>query len=131
MRSLLSARDAARELGITTEVPMVGYIFDERWGQKNPQALEGFMRAIERARALLADSDTEWERLRPQMRAEDEKTFLALREGFRAGIPGPWGAAQQADADRLYAVLARLGGKALVGDAEQLAEGTFWSGTSN
>jgi len=131
MRSVLSARDAARQLGITTNLPMVGYIFDERWALANPEAIKGFTRAVERGRALLAESDAEWERLRPQMQAKDEVTFLALRDGFRAGIPGHGGAAEQADAARLYAVLARLGGKALVGDAAQLSEGTFWSGTSD
>jgi NitT/TauT family transport system substrate-binding protein len=129
MRSLLSARDAARELGITTDVPMLGYVFDERWASQSPGAIQGFTRAVERARALLAESDEEWERLRPQMQAEDDKTFLALKAGFRAGIPGHWGEAEQADAVRLYAVLARLGGKALVGDAEKLSAGTFWPGT--
>jgi len=131
MRSLLSARDAARQLGITSGVPMVGYIFDARWASQNPEAIDGFVRATQRARALLAESDPEWERLRPQMQAPDQNTFLALKAGFRAGIPGRWGATEQADAERLYAVVARLGGKALVGDAEQLSEGTFWSGTSH
>jgi len=131
MRSLLSARDAARQLGITTDVPMVGYVFSERWAKENRAAIQGFTRAVARARSLLAESDAEWDRLRPQMQAKDDKTFLALREGFRAGIPGHWSEAERSDAVRLYAVLARLGGKALVGNAEELAAGTFWSGTSD
>ena len=131
MRSLMSARDAARQLGITSDVPMVGYVFNERWASEHRGTVQGFLRAVTRARALLADSDAEWDRLRPLMRAGDDKTFLALREGFRAGIPGPWSDAARADAVRLYAVLARLGGKDLVGDAQQLSEGTFWSETSD
>jgi len=131
MRSLLSARDAARQLGVTSDVPMVGYVFDERWASENREALQGFVRAVKRARARLAESDEEWDRLRPQMQAKDDQAFLALREGFRAGIPGRWGEAEQADAARLYDVLARLGGRTLVGDADKLSVGTFWSGTSD
>jgi NitT/TauT family transport system substrate-binding protein len=131
MRPLLSAHDAAQRLGIGSEVPLIGYIFDERWAARHPEAIGGFIEAVERARALLAESDEEWERLRPLMQAPDQDTFLALQDGFRAGIPRHWGEAEKADAARLYRVLARLGGKALVGEAQRLSEGTFWSGASD
>jgi NitT/TauT family transport system substrate-binding protein len=61
------------------------------------------------------------------MRAADEATFLALRDGFRSGIPERWGDAERADAARLYAIMAELGGKELVGDSATLQPGTFWS----
>jgi NitT/TauT family transport system substrate-binding protein len=60
------------------------------------------------------------------MRAPDEATFLALREGFRRGIPRRWGKAEREDAVRLFAVMAELGGEELVGKNPQLQPGTFW-----
>jgi NitT/TauT family transport system substrate-binding protein len=120
-----------RALGIESGVPLVGYVFDEAWAATRREALLGCFRAIQAANRILAGSDAEWERLRPLMKAGDEATFVALREGFRAGIPRRWGEAERADAARLFAIMAELGGAALVGKelaegAGRMPEGTFW-----
>ena len=80
------------------------------------------------AKALLRESDTAWEALRPSMRAEDEASFVALREGFRAGIPHASGEEGERAAARAFAILAAEGGEALVGRAREIAPGTFWHG---
>ena len=126
MRVLISSQEAARQLGIHSKLPLVGHVFDAAWARDNPQAISGFIAAVTEARALLARSDAEWERLRPMMRAPDQATFDALRNGWRAGIPGPMDKAAVADAARLFDVLAKLGGRQLIGDGEALSAGTFW-----
>ena len=60
------------------------------------------------------------------MKVQDESTFLALRDGYRSGIPRRWGQAEQKDARRLFAILAKYGGRELVGRSGQLQDGTFW-----
>jgi NitT/TauT family transport system substrate-binding protein len=131
MHRLIGTREATESLGIETVVPLVGYVFDEDWARAHPQAIAAFLRATAKARELLAGSDEEWQRLRAMMRAPDEATFLALRDGYRAGIPQPLGEAERADAARLFAILAQLGGKDLVGDASELSPGTFWNGADD
>ncbi|MCG7865479.1 MAG: ABC transporter substrate-binding protein [Candidatus Thiodiazotropha taylori] len=126
MRQLISVQDISRGLGIRNQVPFVGYVFDEQWAKKNKPLIQGFVRATSKAKQIMLNSDQEWEQLRPLMKASDEATFLALREGFRAGIPSQWGAAEQNDAKQLFDILFKLGGKKLVGNTTQLAEGTFW-----
>ncbi len=125
-RRLLGAEEAARELGIASDVPLLGYIFRESWADAHGGDIGGLIQASRAAKKLLAESDDEWTRLRPLMRAEDDATFHALRDGFRAGIPTRWGEAERADAARLFAVMAELGGKELVGDSAALQPGTFW-----
>lgn len=125
-RKLIGAADAARELGIASDVPLIGYAFDEEWAAANRDDVLGLIRASRKAKQLLADSDAEWERLRPLMRAPDQATFLALRDEFRRGIPKRWSEVERADAGRLFAIMAALGGEDLVGKSRELQPGTFW-----
>ena len=125
-KKLISIEDAARELGLNTNVPMLGYVFDEGWANDHQSDVLAFVHASRKAKDILASSDTEWQRLRPLMKAADDATFAALRDGYRRGIPQHWGEAERADAARLFAIMVKLGGKELVGRSNVLQPGTFW-----
>ena len=45
---------------------------------------------------------------------------------YREGIVAHWGPEQQAEAAKLFAIMAKLGGEKLVGKSTELAPGTFW-----
>ncbi|PRD41503.1 ABC transporter substrate-binding protein [Phyllobacterium phragmitis] len=124
-RRLVSANEAAKALGTAGDVSAIGYIFHEKWAQSHPRAIEGFLKASGEAKALLKRSDEEWLRLAPVIRAEG-RALSVLRDRYREGIPSRSIDEEEADAARLYAVLAKLGGARLVGPAETLAPGTFW-----
>ncbi|HYH37841.1 MAG TPA: ABC transporter substrate-binding protein [Azospirillum sp.] len=126
MRAVIGVDELMRALGATVAVPAVGFTFREEWAKANPALLAGFAAASEKAKRILATSDAAWERLRPIMQAEDDATWARLRDRYRAGIPTRWGDAERAEGAKLYALLARLGGRELVGDAPTLPEGTFW-----
>ena len=128
MQRLISIDEVLAGLAIDRELPMVGWVFKEGWARAEPEAIAGFLKASAAAKKILAESDAEWERLRPLMKAEDEATFVALREGFRAGIPTGTVAQAEAAARQAFAVLAREGGAPLVGNATELAAGVFWTG---
>lgn len=130
MRRLIGVEEAGRELGIASEVPLLGYVFSESWADAHRDEVLAFIRASRKAKEILRASDAEWERLKPLTRAEDEATLVALREAFRAGIPEQWGEAERRDARRMFEILRELGGDKLVGTARELQAGTFWSGLS-
>ncbi|MCB1956209.1 MAG: ABC transporter substrate-binding protein [Rhodocyclaceae bacterium] len=126
MKRLLSIDEILGGLGIDRELPMVGWVFKEDWASAHRQAVDGFLEASAAAKKILRESDAEWERLKPMMKAEDDATFVALREGYRAGIPQAGTEQAEAAARKAYEVLAREGGEALVGRAATLAPGVFW-----
>jgi NitT/TauT family transport system substrate-binding protein len=125
-RRVLSSEDAARELGAQGEVSMLGYIFDEDWAKANADLLGRFLKASRAAKQILATSDAEWEAIRPLTQAPDEATFVAYRTRYREGIPDRPVADEEADARKLYKVLAELGGPELVGPGAELDPGTYW-----
>jgi NitT/TauT family transport system substrate-binding protein len=124
MRHLISLAEAAEELGLDPRTPLLGYIVKGETMRERPGAVEGLAAASRAAKELLRESDADWERLRPIMGAESEAEFVALREGWRAGIPDPGPIDEEAVA-RVFAIMAELGGAELVGSARELPEGVF------
>ena len=128
MHPLLRLQDILAGLGVDKPLPMVGWVFREDWANQNRDALERFLAASQEAKTLMAKSDAEWERLKPLMRAEDNATFVALRAGYRSGIPACDYSDAAPTAASVFKVLAETGGDKLVGKSRSLSEGTFWSG---
>lgn len=126
-RRLIGTNDAAMALGAKGPVSALGYVFHEDWARANPQAIEGFARASAQAKKLLATSDAEWLRLAPIVKAEGTE-LEKLRDRYREGIPTRPVAEEEADAAKLYLVLAQVGGQRLVGQSPEMAPGTFWEG---
>lgn len=127
-RELMPFDAAARHFGVAGDVAMLGYVFKAEFAAARPAAVKGFVEASRAAKKILASSDAEWVRIRPLMRADDEGAFQALKRRFLAGIPSRPIADEIADARRLFAVLAEIGGDKLVGPARALPDGTYWTG---
>ncbi len=108
--TLVSVDDALTELGVTPAPSLVGFVWDE---DRVPPALAaGFEAAVRAAGAVLVEDDAAWDRIRPLMRADDDAAFAALRDAYRAGVPGLWTEADTAAARGLYDILLAEGGAA-------------------
>lgn len=125
-KRLIGVGDVQEGLGVPASVPQLGYIFQEGWGNDHADLVLAFARASRAAKEIMLTSDAEWQRLMPVTRAENEAELAAFMRRYREGIVEHWGAEQQADAAKLFAVLAELGGEKLVGPGKELAPGTFW-----
>src|SRR6516164_2746493 len=96
MRRLLSVADALAALELPRDLPLTGYVVSTPWATENQAALDGFIRASQAANKLLAVSDAVWHGIPPLTGAADSPGLIGLREAYRDGTPGPWGAAEGA-----------------------------------
>ena len=126
-RALASAEDAASALGASGPVSSIGYVFDEEFVESGLAA--AFVAASRATKEILRDSDEEWQRLADAGDIKDGPEALAkLRDRFREGIPTRALDDEIVDTTLFYGLLAELGGEKLVGDAPEMAEGTYWTG---
>jgi len=125
-RRLAGIEDILPRLGAKGRIAMIGYVFDEGWAGANRNALSRFIAITRKAKEMLASSDEEWEKIAPLTGASDATTLRVYRERYREGIPRRPMAEEEADARVLYRVLAKAGGRELVGPASELNAGTFY-----
>jgi NitT/TauT family transport system substrate-binding protein len=123
-RQIIGAGEIARSFGVSGEIALLGYAFDAD-RVTDHKLLADFAAASHRAKTLLASSEAAWSAVRPRMQAEDEATFQVLKRYFVDGIPNRELSAEQADAERLYVILERLGGEKLIGPAKTLPPGLY------
>ena len=128
MTPLLEVRAILPALGIETPVPLLGWVFDETRADSDRKLYEAFLRASYAAKQILGTSDSEWQRIRPLTKVDNDDTLDALRDAYRAGIPRQFGAAERRAAEETFRILAQEGGDKLVGKSTQLSPGTFWDG---
>lgn len=129
-REIVSAEQAADALGANGPISSIGYVFHEKWAESGP--VEGFINASRETKKLLRDSDDEWIRLGETGVIKDGPEALSiLRDRYREGIPLRPLNGEITDATVIYGVLAELGGKKLVGDAPEMAPGTYWTGAGS
>ncbi|RNF34393.1 ABC transporter substrate-binding protein [Paracoccus methylarcula] len=127
MREVISVSQAATDLGLDPTTPLLGYVLRDSWIEEHPELAQGLASASRQAKELLAGDDAAWEDIRPIMNAADDTEFEALREGWRAGIP-PEGDVDRGNAQKMFSIMAELGGEDLTGGLTELPEGLFGSG---
>ncbi len=125
-RRIATTQDLVTKFGAKGPVAMLGYVFDEAWGNANRDALARFIGMTRKAKEILAASDPEWEGIARLTGAADGATLHAYRDRYREGIPRRPVDDEEKDARILYRVLAKIGGPDLVGPAPELDPGTFY-----
>lgn len=126
-KRLVSVADAAGALGAPDPVSIIGYVFSDRWAADNMDAAEGFVRASRATKALLKDSDEQWNKLQEVGVIKDKgQALITLRDRFREGIPYRPVSDEMKDAATMYQILSELGGPKLVGKSATMMEGTYW-----
>lgn len=125
-KQLVTVPEMLVGLGVQGQVPLLGWVFEQTWAEKNAEALNRFLQASKEAKQILLSSNEEWQRIRPLIKAENDMVFGALKADYRAGLLSEFGSKEIAASQRIFEILAEQGGSALVGKATELSDDTFW-----
>jgi NitT/TauT family transport system substrate-binding protein len=126
-RRSIEMSDVERALGAEGEPVVTGYVFDENFANAHAPALARFFAMMKKAKTLIATSDEAWAKASARIPTKDKATLDLYRKRYVEGQPKGSIEAQEADAAKLFAVLAAIGGEALVGPAKTLPPGTFYT----
>jgi NitT/TauT family transport system substrate-binding protein len=125
-RRAIEVEEVMKELGASAPVAIVGYTFDSTWAAKNKSTIDRFLDVVHQAKEILATTEAEWEKLGPRIGVKDANSLAIYRQRYAQGLWHRPLAEEEADAQRLYRVLAEIGGPELVGPASELDRGTFY-----
>jgi NitT/TauT family transport system substrate-binding protein len=113
-------------LGISADVPSLGYVFRERWATSHEDVLSGFLKAADTAKKSICESDAVWRNVVPLTRETDERVQDSLRRHYCEGRIRNWGEAEKKAAAAIYELLRLAGEGRLTGKSETLPSGVFW-----
>lgn len=100
-RSAFAMEDLLAELGLDSNLPVLGYVFPEAWAQSHRELIDRFARSLRQTKQELAQDPGHWQRISALMRNPAPGEFDALREGFVEGTPQPLTGQRIADLQRL------------------------------
>ena len=124
-RQIISVSEMMRALGIETRVPLLGFVFPASLAASHVQA---FSRAVQKGQSILAQSDQEWERIRPLMNARGDLEFSMLRAQYREGLLTSWNTHDREAARKLFEIVRETGGEDVTGVDVTFDPGAFWDG---
>ena len=125
-RQIINGQGILQQLGITEEVPSLGYVFKQSWANTHKQAINSFLADTRSAKDLLCSSDAAWQKIASLTKASDKTTQNALRQRYCDGRIKHWGSENRKAAEKIYRMLRKLSHNKLTGSSEQLQKGTFW-----
>ena len=123
---LTDLKQISRELGLDSELPMLGFVFRQSWAEQHPDRVMALYQASSLAKDYLHQHPEAWQQLKPLMRVDGEADFEALKQGYLAGTPKPLTLEQIDHAGQMFALLKQIGGHALMGEAGNLDRAGFW-----
>jgi NitT/TauT family transport system substrate-binding protein len=126
-RQIIDGRSILKGLGITENVPSIGYVFKQSWGVANQTVLNNFFKTTKLAKNHLCTSDSDWQKIIPLTKTEDLPTQVVLRQRYCEGAIEQWGDKEQQAAARIYNLLRTLTNNRLTGTSETIQAGTFWA----
>ncbi|MBC6444418.1 MAG: ABC transporter substrate-binding protein [Alphaproteobacteria bacterium GM202ARS2] len=125
--TVLGIRHILTELNVRPNVPINGWIFNQKWAEDNPRLINGFLNAAKDAAHIMKTSDKEWTRLKRKdiIKEDDDAILDQLKKGYQDGIPEQFTTEDARSAEKLFQLVGKLGGSTLIGKSHTMAPNTF------
>lgn len=127
-RRLITVGEMMSFFGIGANLPLVGFVFDGALAKERSTLLQAFSKAFVKAQHILLESDSEWERVRPLMKANNDEEFRLLRDRYREGVLRGWNKKDREDAGKLFGIVHDIGGDNVTGAGVKFDPKAFWDG---
>jgi len=124
-RRLADMNDIATGMAGIHDVALVGYVFAPTLNAERREAAAKFLRASRAAKQIMLHDAQEWQRLRTLTKAKSDEELAELKRRFVAGIGTRFGEPEIQATQRLFAILAEIGGTRLTGRARVLDDTAF------
>ncbi len=126
---LVSVPDMLKDLGVSETPPLLGWAFFDDDARAKKDAFKAFFDASFETKKALLENDDVWEQIKDVMNTDgDEALFKQLRDDYRAGIITKYASTNMKPAAESFALMAKFGGKDVVGDITEIPDGTFYKG---
>ena len=127
MDEIISVKSVLKELDLNHKTPLLGWVFDKEWAEKNSDLITAFLDSSFQTKEILLNQLEIWEGLKKKMKADqDDVLFTTLRDAYREGIVEEFTKDHALSASEVFSVMASIGGEKLVGSAKKLDPETFW-----
>lgn len=126
-RRLIAMSDVLSELAIDPQPALVGFIWKAADTPKLQTEIDAFLAAAAEANAKLVADDAVWGRLKPLMKAADDKELALLRTAYRSGVRGPWSARDMESAEKIMKLLVEGGDTELAKHGTRFDPGLFYA----
>jgi NitT/TauT family transport system substrate-binding protein len=114
-------------LDIEADVPLLGWVFDEQWGNTHKGLVTEFFNASFAAKTILQTQPQEWQRIRDLTKAENAQVFNALQTNYPDTLLTQFTPQEIAATEQLFAVFSEIGGQELMGTTTVFNADIYWS----
>lgn len=125
VKALVGVDELLEGLQLDKNLPFVGWTFNRDFALNNKDLINSFLNATLQSKKILNFDDQEWNRIKKDMKVEDDATFEALKNGYRKGIIKDFSQKEIDNLSKVFKILSQDNDTKIVG-AKTLDENTFW-----